>query len=95
MKAGFILGYRFVKGHATSMLICFALTFLSAGCKAPENDEIFAYIIEIVDDGAGQCTYYLNDSPETKTRKYIIVSECARWNVGDRIYIPKLDRAVV
>ena len=48
-----------------------------------------AFIIEIVDDGSGQCTYYMSPSPDDHTRKNKMVAACGAYQVGEGIFIPQ------
>ena len=76
--------------NKTFVLICLALAFLFAGCEDQwGNDAQMGYVIDIVDDGNGSCTYYFSSSPDDKTHKSSMISSCGLYKLREGIFIPK------
>lgn len=73
------------------ILACLALAILFTCCEEewPKGDARMGYVIEIADDGAGQCTYYFSSSPDNKTREKSMISSCGLYEIGEGIFIPQ------
>lgn len=69
-----------------TILFCVFMLFKVSGCG---DDGAMGYVVEIIDKGQGQCTYYFTYSKGGSTRDFEMNTACGHYSVGERIIIPK------
>lgn len=83
---GSLMYTRVLQGSILTISISLCLLFSFSGCG---DDGAMGYVIEIVDKGEGQCTYYLTYKKGGNTRDFEMNTACGHYTVGEGIIVPK------
>lgn len=83
---GSLMYLKVLQGSIIAISVCMCCLFSFSGCG---DEGAMGYVVEIVDKGAGQCTYYLTYTKGGTSRDFEMITACGHYTVGEGIIIPK------